>query len=297
MHQVYIVPTYKCNNNCPMCGVYNSKKTIASEYSLEEIKEKIDQQEIEKDDVVILSGGEPTIYRYFFEVLHYLQEKEAKITIFSNGRMMRHKTFVDELKKCTYDNLMIPLFGSKANIHDKLTGAKNSFAETSEGLLNLEENGMKYSIKTVIMKENYKDLPLWAEYVTSKFKNANQISIHGLHLQGEATKETEKLYVSHQLAAEYVEQSIDILVDIGVNVAISAIPLCVLDPYYWKYNIVSGLADYDTISHDSKEIKETNRENYCLKPQNCKKCRISAICEWPWRMYQKKYSLDYLNSI
>lgn len=294
MSQIYIAPTYKCNNRCLMCGVFNAKKDSNKEYGLEEIKNEINKQGVSKGDIAIVSGGEPTIYKYFFEVLNYLEEKGARVIIFSNGRMFKNSDFVEQLNKSKYENMLIPLFGSNSKIHDGFTGRKGSFEDTYQGLLNLDSNGLKYSIKTVAMKNNYEDLPKWAEFISSNFKKPKQVSIHGLHLQGEASKVADKLYVSHKIEAKYIEKALDILLEKGFDVAISAFPLCVIDPYYWKYNMVSDLAEYTAISDDSEKIKHTNNTNYKNKPAICKECSIQSRCEWPWKMYEKIFSLEYL---
>ena len=299
MKRFYIVPTYRCNNRCPMCGVFNSKKDSDWKYTLKELKQEIDKKNIEKDDIVIVSGGEPTIYEYFFEMLKYLNEKKARITIFSNGRAFKNIDFVKKLSECEYDNILIPLFGSTPGIHEKLVGAKDSFKDTFEGLKNLDDANLPYSIKTVVMKDNCKDLKNWAELIAGTFSNPQMISIHGLHLQGEAPKIAEQLYVRHDEAAKYVEDALDVLIDKNLEnkIAISAFPLCTIDPIYWKYNMVSNIHEYTTISEDSKEIKETNIKNYSEKPEHCENCQIKINCEWPWRMYKKKFGLDYIKAL
>ncbi len=298
MRQFYIAPTYRCNNRCPMCGVFNSKKDSDWKYTSEELKTEIDNKEIKEGDIVIVSGGEPTIYPYFFELIKYLNEKKARITIFSNGRAFKSKEFVNKMSECEYENLLIPLFGSNSEIHEKLVGAKGSFNDTFEGLKNLDRAGLTYSIKNVVMKDNYKDLVQWAELVTSNFKKPMMISIHGLHLQGEAPKIAEQLYVRHDIAAKYVERALDIIIEknISVEIGLSAFPLCTIDPMYWKYNIVSKIEEYTTISEDSDEIKRTNQKNYAERYKGCKNCRVADKCEWPWRMYEKKFELNYIQA-
>lgn len=298
MKQFYIAPTYRCNNRCPMCGVFNSKKDSDWKYTLEELRQEIDKKNIEEGDVVIVSGGEPTIYEYFFELLKYLNEKKARITIFSNGRAFKNMDFVKKLSECEYENILIPLFGSTPEIHEKLVGAKGSYADTFEGLKNLDSANMPYSIKTVVMKDNYQDLRAWAELITATFSNPQMISIHGLHLQGEAPKIAEQLYVRHDEATKYVEDALDVLIDKKLNakIGISAFPLCTIDPIYWKYNIVSKIQEYTTISEDSKEIKETNIKNYAERLEQCENCQVKLICEWPWRMYKKEFGLEYIKA-
>lgn len=297
MNQIYIAPTYRCNNRCLMCGVFNTKKDSYKEYSLEEVIHKMDEHNIVKGDIVVISGGEPTIYRYFFDILEYLEAKKARIIIFSNGRLFKDNNFVNRMKDYNYENMLIPLFGSTSEIHDGFTSVQGSFKDTYQGLCNLDNKGLRYSIKTVVMKGNYKDLPVWAKFISETFHNIFRISIHGLHLQGEAGKIAKQLYVSHKEGAPYIEQALEILERKEIDIAISAFPLCVLDPVYWKYNITSNLAEYTALSDDSEKIRETNIKNYRDRPLVCDKCRIQAKCEWPWRMYEKLFSLDYLHQI
>ena len=297
MNQMYIAPTYKCNNKCLMCGVFNSKKESDWEYSKEEILEQINKENLGKEDIVIVSGGEPTLYKYFFEMINYINKKGARVTIFSNGRAFKNNNFVEKFCNIQYENILIPLFGSKKEIHDTFTDSQGSFDDTFQGLKNLDQKELDYTIKTVVMKSNYQDLSEWAYFIVKNFKKPKMVSIHGLHLQGEAPKMSEQLYVPHDVAAPYVQKAMDILIENGINVAISAFPICVIDPYYWKYNIVSDIASYKPISEDAKEIMETNQINYRTKPKECRECHFKKRCEWPWKMYEKLYSLDYLKAL
>lgn len=299
MKRFYIAPTYKCNNRCPMCGVFNQKKDSDWKYSVDELKVEIESKKIESGDIVIISGGEPTIYQHFFDLLSVLNEIGARITIFSNGRAFKSLKFVEELRKYNYENLLIPLFGSKSYIHDKITGSEGSYDDTIKGLKNLERYELSYSVKSVVMKDNYTDLEKWAEMVTENFANARMISIHGLHLQGEANKIASDLYVRHDVISSYVEKALDILDKEGhkYKIGISAFPLCTIDPVYWKYNMLSDIQDYTLIANDSNDIKETNHRNYMIKPEVCQQCRVNGQCEWPWRMYEKLYTLNYLKTV
>ena len=279
-----------------MCGVFDTKKDSGWQYTRDELFKKIEKQNFEHINYVIVSGGEPTLYDYFFDLIKMLNEKQVKVVIFTNGRKFKDIDFTEKLKNCFYSDILIPLFGSNANIHDYFTQVRGSFDDTVQGLLNLDQAGMAYSIKNVVMNSNYKDLPDWAKFMTKNFKSSKEISIHGLHLQGEAPKAAEKIYVPHNTASPYIQQALDILENSIENISISAIPLCTVDPYYWKYNLAPNILDSIVISEDSKEINNTNLGNYLESPEECSNCSIRNLCVWPWKMYKKLYDLDYLKA-
>jgi len=100
-------PTYGCNQKCDFCcfsSIKNrqmTKKEVFSNLDFIFNKRQI--------NTFILSGGEPTIYCYFWEILDYLKRKKVKnIIIHTNAIKLSSEAFVKKLKKY-HPKLMISL--------------------------------------------------------------------------------------------------------------------------------------------------------------------------------------------
>jgi MoaA/NifB/PqqE/SkfB family radical SAM enzyme len=286
--EFYVVPTYKCNSNCPMCGVLEKKRKEGWQYTYHQLTEKIDGFKPTREDTVILSGGEPTIYKETQNIIPYVRNKYgSKVIMFSNGRAFKNPLFVKKFESLDLTNCLIPLFSHKPETHDLLTGAKGSFEETVKGLSNLNKSQIPFSIKTVAMKKNYIDIPNIIKFCLDHFDKATSIGIHGMHLQGDAPGNRDIVFVRHSEAIKYVEEACDLVIERGVNLVLSAFPMCSLDPYYWKYYITPRVDSGGIIAPDEKEIQATNKVNYKKMPEKCDSCQMKQRCSWPWNMYYK----------
>ena len=72
--QFYFTPGYACNSDCIMCGVAKWKRDSKQQFTLDEAKALIDAMALLSDDVLEFSGGEPTIYKGFCELVRYAKE-------------------------------------------------------------------------------------------------------------------------------------------------------------------------------------------------------------------------------
>ena len=91
--RIYIYPTIKCNLNCSYCNV----KWVTGKYPNKH--EEMDFNKWKKiidswDDVgeVIVTGGEPTLYKHLEELVDYLLKKGLCVRIYTNGLIYRNLT-------------------------------------------------------------------------------------------------------------------------------------------------------------------------------------------------------------
>lgn len=300
VREFYITPTYTCNSRCPMCGVFNTKKDSRWKYTLEQMKARIESFKLTKDDYIIISGGEPTIYPGLIEIIAYINQYTHNVTIFSNGRALKDLDYVKKFEKLHIEKFLIPLFSHHENIHNFLTMGKEktrSFRDTIEGLDNLNKSKVPFRIKTVVFKQNYKHLPELAQFWIERYPNSIEYSIHGIHLQGEAPKAKDIIVVKHSEAMPYVEKAADIILENNLELELSAFPICLINPYYWPYYSVPNLVDTVLVSPDAKAISATSNNNYSQLPSKCRSCTANDKCVWAWQMYCQFYGEDELEPI
>ena len=66
-----------CNLKCVYC--YAGAKALPNELTLDEIKDVIDQAvKLGAKNVVNIGGGEPTMYKHYWEILDYERKKGLK---------------------------------------------------------------------------------------------------------------------------------------------------------------------------------------------------------------------------
>src|SRR6185295_3138888 len=120
--QFYFTPTYSCNSDCLMCGVAKEKRDRGDSFELDHAKKLVDRMELGASDILEFSGGEPTIYRGFRDLIRYAKERyNPRIFVLSHGRTLANAPFVASLKGIGIERFTIPIFSFSESTHDYIT--------------------------------------------------------------------------------------------------------------------------------------------------------------------------------
>lgn len=285
MRKIFFVLDYKCNNLCISCA---RKRIEKGGFSFEEVKKWFNKVKPEKYDLIELSGGEPTLRGDIIEICKFLKSNfRSTLVILSNGRRFKDKEFARKAKDAGVDRVMTTFYSHKADKHDSITRVKNSFAETLEGLKNLQELGVELSVKTIILKQNYKELDKFVDFAFDTFPNA-WVSIHGLILRGIAKENYKQIVTRYSETAPYIEKALDVAEKHKKNIGLSIIPTCTIDPYYWKYCNVGWKETSENMIYISPEEQNLGGME-AEQPAYCKGCLITDRCSWAWESAWKEY--------
>jgi len=145
-----------CNVKCEYC-FRDSGKKAKNEMPYEDLKEIVTQaKKLGAKSVVIIGGGEPTVYPHFKELVEHIHSLKMVPVVITNNQ----KTTKDLAKFLFKNNasVMIKLDSLREEVMDKLTGVKGSGKKTKEGLENLLNAGYK----------NTKKVKLSGSFVTNK---------------------------------------------------------------------------------------------------------------------------------
>lgn len=126
--------TYQCNNNCLLCVSHNTREHTVRVFSDNMLDKVIQRYEPTNDDLIILSGGEPTLSPFIYEILDKLSILPSKTALYTNGRTIKDKEFSSFV--CTHvDRIVFSVYGDK-NIHNYYADNISSFEETFSGIQN-----------------------------------------------------------------------------------------------------------------------------------------------------------------
>lgn len=155
--------TYKCNIKCIHCSVnYNYIDSDLSSSEWISILHKLKQEGTEK---IILSGGEPLLYKGFWEVLDYATKNFKNVGITSNGIAILNQDIIKNLKRFNAKEVQISIDGLKEQ-HDYIRG-KGNFEKSIEAIKLLKENNFKVYTMTVLSIKNYEYLEEIVETLSS----------------------------------------------------------------------------------------------------------------------------------
>ena len=155
-----VVITTQCCLKCKMCYMWQSLQTD-DELSFEETKRIIDQASelLEGNREFIISGGEPLLVPYVFELIEHARKAGLKVIMPTNGFLL-NDDYARRLCEVGLDELFISLDSQNHETHDFLRGRENVFYSIQNGikLLDKYKKDLRVNFLTVISNKNYSEI-------------------------------------------------------------------------------------------------------------------------------------------
>ncbi|MFC1474757.1 radical SAM protein [bacterium] len=164
MHSKIIHIGDSCNNRCYFC--FNHGKNF--ETDLLRIKDSIREGFEQGCRQVVFTGQEPTLHPDIEEIISVGNRTGYDvIQLVSNARMFTYKEFTGKIVFAGMTELLVPIYGPDAELHDSVTQVPGSFDQTTRGIRNVISVSNEFQpsfhvtpvIGSVICKENVSLLP------------------------------------------------------------------------------------------------------------------------------------------
>lgn len=309
MNSSYFALGYACNHNCIICPV--SEKTgmrgSYTGYTEADINSYIESLRVNEVEHVVLSGGEPTLSPLFFPLLEKLADQKIRITLLSNGERFADKELVQKLKSVYPTELLsvtTAFHASYKELHEIISGKQGSFEATIEGCNNILSAGYSLTLKHCIHGMNYSDSEAFIHFINHFFPESCDLILCEIDYVGIDDINREKVRLSYKDLGSTIEKMLDVVEcyqEQGCKrrVHLTETPLCIVDPYYWKY-----------FSRGSTELVEVYAENnggVTVSEQVmsecgtffevCKGCRVKDYCPGTWYSSADILGIDELRRI
>ena len=158
---LYFNITYLCNQQCKFCFSHNTSiDNTNSHLKLEDFQKILSWSKAQKQDRIILNGGEPTLNPDFLTISASACSTGAEVILYSNGLKFVSKKFTKETLNSSITRITIPIHGD-SGVHDFITGIPNSFAHTLEGIQNIASYAeypvleLKFIVSDLMFKSNF----------------------------------------------------------------------------------------------------------------------------------------------
>lgn len=159
---IMIELTYNCSEKCIHC--YNigatrndsekSYRDVGNNLSLEEYKRIIDEFYDEGLYKVCLTGGDPFVNPFIWDIIDYLYQKDIAFDIYTNGLVLEGK--IDKLLNYYPRLVSISLYSNEAEVHDYITRVNGSWKKTMNVIDDLSGKMMPMTLKCCVMRPNLK---------------------------------------------------------------------------------------------------------------------------------------------
>ncbi len=299
MKTLFLSPDYRCNEKCIFCPCAENARQYSS-LTIKELYEAIDEATDKAGiEMVLISGGEPTLYKEILPLIEYIKSKELRLGILSNSLRFSEPHYVDEfIAVAGSDFELTTAFHSPIGAqHDRITSVPGSFGKSLQGVKNLMNKGVRITVKHIINNLTYKELPDYADWLHHTFPEDIPWVICNMDLCGIALSHKEYTGVPFDVSRPYLEQALDKVTGYGHKrvVRIFNTPLCCIDPYYWPFLQKYESEEEMTALYLPYEKKEDNGIRFHLKGDGganfapCKECLFQTRCPGTWKRTAEVY--------
>lgn len=150
----------RCNEVCVHCYQVQGQK---GELTTADWRGVLDELAEAGVLMLTLSGGEVTLRPDFLELVAYARSLGFALRVFTNGLTMT-EALARELARHSVLDVEISVYGTRAEIHDFVTGVPGSFERTVRGVSALVRAGVCVTIKSVALSVNHDDLAHYAAF-------------------------------------------------------------------------------------------------------------------------------------
>jgi len=292
LDSVYFNLTKNCNLKCIYCYANAGNTAIKNikNQSLTFWERTIDQLfDLNKNATINFTGGEPTIYKYFWNIVEHAKNRGFKLILFTNGSNSEAK---DIQRYFDYFSSIKVSIDSLREDSNSLTRGKDSLFPAQTFIDVLIQNGMKPTIMVVVSKYNKRYL----YEINDKYKSSAAIRYQPMYNMGRG----DKLINISIAAKEYYyilkSQNIERMKDditykrnmkymwcgMGRNV-LSIEANGDVYPCQLMHHDNFKLGDLNNQSLEDIWINSPYRHHFVDMIEGCKICELKHICSAPCR--------------
>ena len=186
LRQLTLFPPDLCNYRCKMCHIWGEtgwgpkqpQKVIDEQLEIEVIKRFINEVlEVNRKINVIITGGEPLLYKYFTELVTFLRAKKLPVYLLTNGSLI-HEQLQFLLNNIIAMNISLD---GPEEYHDSIRGP-GSFTNVCRNIELLIKEKKKsdkifpyININMVVSQYNYKSAKDFLKVLRARFQGVNII--------------------------------------------------------------------------------------------------------------------------
>lgn len=160
IYSVTIELTYDCNERCVHCYAnYPTEEMHTELVSAEKYKDVIDELFAMKCLHLAFTGGDPFLYKDFFDVFQYSRDKGFVCDIFTNGLHLYHnENMLERILELRPRAFYISLYGSNPETHDYITKVEGSFKKTTEVIKKIKASDIPVVLNIMVLNTNCNDI-------------------------------------------------------------------------------------------------------------------------------------------
>ncbi|MFP4117656.1 MAG: radical SAM protein [Candidatus Woesearchaeota archaeon] len=291
-YEIIIRPTMLCNINCIHCFLSRSN-TSYGKGSIRKILSLLSP--VSEKVMLTFSGGEPTLYPEFIDVMHdSIDYGFNQVILQTNGIMFAGSSLIDSMPRSGKITFFSSFPSHVKEVYEDITRS-NTYHKAIKGLKNIS-NEYKVTLNHVVMRQNYEHLPDLIRFVAANFNLANtKVLISNVGTPSEGSHDQFFMRYDDLIPMFQNVFALARELTVGLEFTVSgdcSYPLCfyhMIDPDILGFRGMF-LADGSKISYDSYDKK-------FYKSSKCRRCRYDENCQGFFSEYVKRFGESELRPI
>jgi MoaA/NifB/PqqE/SkfB family radical SAM enzyme len=272
----YIQIIRKCNQECIICSNPENGKEI----DFNEAKKSIDDLKRSGHSDVILTGGDPTLYKKLPELIKYAVKNRIHPRIITNGQKISDMKYLQKLIKVGLKDLHLSIYSNINSIQYKLSQKKDSLANIKKTLDNTLKTDIHVNVNIVINKYNSDHLSKIVSWIVKDYPNVRHFVFNNLDPFMNRVSENKKVVPRFNDFELELHRALEILEKNKKTFRVERVPLCYM-------------TDFEYVSTETRKIvKNEKRVIYFLdekgmssqkdwkrdESEKCRVCFLKNIC-------------------
>jgi len=269
----------------------------------EDFVEIVDQKAAEGYSYVTLTGGEPTLHPQFPQIVRHCKKRNMRVSLNSNAREFADNSFCADVLPYI-DEMVLSIHAHKAELHDRLTGAKGSFDKFLTAMANIHRSRQKVYLitDTVILTENIDYVGEITDFLLM-FPKLKHILFSNVNIPPDKVEGLRHLVPSLPQVREVLPDIVRRTSEKGRILRFYGIPLCVMGDYKSRSNDLS-FEPKVVVEQYMFEGQMKRRESPALQPRQakrktkkCEGCMYENVCGGVFNSYYSIYKDKHLKAI
>ena len=189
--------TSACQCDCVHCSAARHRRPGQAELTTEECKALIRQSEALGVVNIVFTGGEPMLRRDLYDLISFVDTREAICTMFTNGMLLTDEN-VKRLRDAGLFSLMVSLDTPDPAEHNRMRRAERCWERATEGLQRCLEAGLLCGLSTYATPERLRNGQVMEMIELARNLRAHEITIFDVVPTGRLLREDESALLTDE---------------------------------------------------------------------------------------------------
>jgi MoaA/NifB/PqqE/SkfB family radical SAM enzyme len=278
----YIQVVRRCNQRCRFCSNPVNERAL----TLAAGKRLVDGYLRRGYDGVILTGGEPTLYKPLAKLIAYAKSKGMPCRLITNAQLTADPVYLDGLIEAGLDHLHVSVHSHRKEVQGSLTGNPGSLANIARTLARLSRRRVSVDINQTICAQNADHIHLTARWLCERFPYLRHFSWTYLDPLVERVAEDPGTVPTLRRTKRSLLRAMRYLDRSGRTFRLEKVPLCYMGEFGHCSTETRAIVKGEQRAVDFLDERVHYREHRWRygKAAACGKCSLTSICAGLWDM-------------